>query len=179
MLGLFGKKKLKEKDLAKVFVGTLNDVAVNGYESIADFIKHDTLLDNKPELTNSNLEWFIFIVFTANLRNLNDHFTKDQLDRLRIDIIDEFSECFEGKNPDQIIEQINNYEDFISSINNPTGKLELLISKAIFMKFGFTNNQADLPAIEPNPEFIQALSELSIHFVWNWSDFLEKFKPVS
>ena len=179
MLGLFGKKKLKERDVAKVFVGTLNDVAVNGYESIADFIAHDPFLENKPVLTKSNLEWFIFIVFTANLKNLNDHFTKDQLDRLRIDIIDEFSECFEGKTSDQVLEQINNYEDFISGINNPTGKLETLISKAIFLKFGLTNNQADLPAIEPNPNFIRTLSELTVHFVWNWPDFLEKYKLTS
>lgn len=177
MLGLFGKKKLKEKDVAKVFVGTLNDISINGYESIADFIANDPQLDNKPTLTKSNLEWFVFIVFTANLRHLKDYFGSDQLDRLRIEIIDEFSISFEDRNPDQILEQVNNYEDFLKGIPS-NGNLANLISKAIYLKFGLDEFQ-NQKGLEENYQLINTLSQLTEHFVWNWSDFLEKYKMVS
>ena len=57
MLGLFGKKKIKEREIAKIFVGTINEVAISGFNEILDFVKTDSHFNFSLDLTSkSSLE---------------------------------------------------------------------------------------------------------------------------
>jgi hypothetical protein len=181
MLGLFGKKKLKEKDVAKIVVGTINDVAINGFDDIQDFIQSDPNLSKSVLFNKANIEWFVYIIFSANLKNLEEYFSKDQLDRLRIHMIDEFTQCLEGSDEELVLDQVKNYEDFISGIKNPSGELSRLIAKAIFLKFELNDCQQDHFAKlnEPNPLVIKEMNELTTFFIWNWEDFLSKYKLIN
>jgi|GEM_PF-251347 hypothetical protein len=182
MLGLFGKKKIKEREIAKIFVGTINEVAISGFNEILDFVKTDSHFNFSPDLTSkSSLEGFLFTVFSANLKYLEDYFEKDQLDRIRIEIINEFAESLEEKTTEDVLDQVDDYMEFILSIKNPSGDLTKLLAKAIFQKLNLTQYQNDnfQKINEPNPIVLKELEEITTFFVWNWDDLFNKYKLVN
>lgn len=182
MLGLFGKKKIKEREIARVFVGTINEVAISGFNEILDFVKTDSHFNFSADLTSkSSLEGFLFTVFTTNLKYLEDYFEADQLDRIRIEIINEFAETLEDKSHEDVIDQVDDYMEFISSIKNPSGNLNKLMAKAIFQKLNLTQYQNDnfQKINEANPIVLKELEEITAFFVWNWDDLFNKYKLVN
>ena len=48
----------------------------------------------------------------------------------------------------------------------------------IFEKYSINNYQGDLfkRKNEPNPVFLHELKNLLKHFIWNWADYLKKYK---
>ena len=87
---LLGKKKLKEQHVAKVFVGTLNDLAEKTFPTLSEFLNEVPELMESPKIKSNQMEWFLYIVFSTNLYNLQHHFESNQLNRMRILVIDEF-----------------------------------------------------------------------------------------
>lgn len=182
MLGLFGKKKIKEREIAKVFVGTISEVAISGFNEILDFVKTDSHFNFSADLTSkSALEGFLFTVFTVNLKNLEDYFEADQLDRIKIEIINEFAESIDDKSHEDVIDQVEDYMVFISSIKNPNGSMNKLMARAIFSKLNLTQYQNDnfQKINEPNPIVLKELEEITAFFVWNWADLFNKYKLVN
>ena len=86
---LLGKKKLKEQHVAKVFVGTLNDLAEKTFPTLSEFLNEVPELMESPKIKSNQMEWFLYIVFSTNLYNLQHHFESNQLNRMRILVIDE------------------------------------------------------------------------------------------
>ena len=54
------------------------------------------------------------------------------------------------------------------------------MAHAIFDKYNINDFQGDLlkNQNEPNPVFLQELTDLLGLFTWNWSDYLIKFKVI-
>lgn len=177
---LFGKKKLKEEKIAQVFVNTINSTALEGFPTLAEYINDGPDFKESPKISPNQVEWFLYIVFAANLYNLKKFFPSEQLNRMRLLIIDEFIASLEGRSEEETLENINNYEAFIAQLKSPTDELEKVISKAVFYKYGLNRFQIDhfqrLNA--PNPVVMKALSDVSQNFVWNWEDVLGKYKLV-
>ena len=50
----------------------------------------------------------------------------------------------------------------------------------IFVKYNLNEYQGDLlkNQNEPNPVFLQELTDLMSNFIWNWSDYLSKYKVI-
>ena len=182
MLGLFGKKKIKEKEIAKVFVGSINEVVLSGFDEIIDFVKTDGHFNFSTDLqSKSSIEGFIFTVFTVNLIQLEDYFDTNQLSRIKMEIIHEFAESFEDKSNEEVIDQIDDYMDFIRDIKVPNGNLNKLLAKAIFRKLNLTQYQNDnfQKINEINPIVLKELEEITTFFVWNWQDLFNKYKLVN
>lgn len=181
MFGIFGKKRLKESHVAKVFVKAINETTVDGYHTIIEFIKEDSHFKTHPSFGPQHFEWFLFITFCTNLKNLKNYFDGDQLFSLRTAIIDEFVKSVEDKSEEEIIELINNYEYFLSTLKVEQDKYAKMIARALFLKFNLTEHQIDhfAQVNEPNPLVMKDLIELTQFFIWNWEDFLEKYKVTS
>ncbi len=178
---LFGKKKLKEEKIAQVFVDTINSTAIDGFPTLADYINHETEFKNRPNISPLQVEWFLYIVFAANLYNLKRFFPSEQLNRMRLLIIDEFIASLEGRRADETLANINNYEAFICQLKSPTDEMEKVISKAVFYKYGLNEFQIDhfQKLNAPNPLVVKSLSEITGNFIWNWEDVLQKYKLVA
>ncbi len=181
LFNFIGKKKLKEQHVANVFVSTINELAEDSFPTLAEFLNEAPELETSPSIKSNQLEWFLYIVFSANLYNLKFHLETDQLNRMRILVIDQFIESLEGRDHDQTLEQINNYEDFIAGLDRTNGDLTKSIATAIFNKYGLNNCQVDhFQKINmPNPIIIKSIEEATANFIWNWTDFLEKYKMVA
>jgi len=178
---LFGKKKLKEEKIAQVFVDTINSTALEGFPTLADYINHETEFKVRPNISPKQAEWFLYIVFAANLYNLKRYFPSEQLNRMRLLIIDEFIASLEGRHEDETLENINNYEAFIRQLKTPTDELEKVISKAVFYKYNLNQYQIEhfQKLNAPNPVVVKSLSEVTGNFIWNWEDVLQKYKLVA
>ena len=70
-LGLLSKKKkISTEKTAKLLVATLDEVIVNGFVEIQDFINDNNNLEQNPNLTENDIRWFRLIVFVGNLKML-------------------------------------------------------------------------------------------------------------
>ncbi|MBK21575.1 MAG: hypothetical protein CMP63_04560 [Flavobacteriales bacterium] len=178
---LLGKKRLKEQHVAKVFVGTLNELAEKTFPTLSEFLNEVPELMESPKIKPNQMEWFLYIVFSTNLYNLQYHFESNQLNRMRILVIDEFIESLEGREHDLTLEQINNYEDYITSLEKTNNDLPKSMATAIFNKYGINNCQLDhfQKINTPNPIIIKSIEEATKNYIWNWTDFLEKYKMVA
>jgi hypothetical protein len=178
---LFGKKKLKEHHVAKVLVDTINQLAEESFPTLAAFLNEVPELKESPEIKTNQIEWFLYIVFSANLYNLKYHFESNQLNRLRILVIDEFIESLEDREHDLTLEQINNYEEYIIGIDSKLEDLPKAIATAVFNKFGINNCQVDhfQKINTPNPIIIKSIEDATRNYIWNWPELLEKYKMVA
>lgn len=179
VFSLFGKKRLKEEYVSKVFVSTINELAIESFPILSEFLNEAPELQSSPKIKGDQIEWFLYIVFSANLYDLQNHFDIDQHNRMRILIIDEFIESISGKSHDEVLENINNYEEYISSLSRvERDGLGKIIATAIFQKYGL--NECQLEHFQrmnkPNPATIKAMCEITDNFIWNWSDLLENYK---
>lgn len=181
LFSFVGKKKLKEQHVAKVFVSTINELAEESFPTLSDFLNEVPELESSPAITPDQIEWFLYIIFSSNLYNLKFHFEAEQLNRMRILVIDEFIESLEGRDHDLTLEHINNYEDYIAAIEKRNGDLAKSIATALFNKFGLNNCQVDhfQKMNTPNPIIIKSIEEVTKNFIWNWTDFLDKYKVVA
>jgi Glu-tRNA(Gln) amidotransferase subunit E-like FAD-binding protein len=178
---IFGKKRLKEHHVAKVLVGTINELAEESFPTLAAFLNEVPELKENPKINSSQIEWFLYIVFSANLYNLKFHFESNQLNRLRILVIDEFIASLEDREHDLTLEQINNYEEYITGIDNKVEDLPKTIATVVFNKFGINNYQVDhfQKINTPNPIIIKSIEDATKNYIWNWAELLEKYKMVA
>ena len=181
LFNFIGKKKLREQHVANVFVSTINELAEESFPTLAEYLNEAPELETSPSIKANQLEWFLYIVFSANLYNLKFHLEAGQLNRMRILVIDQFIESLEDRNHDQTLEHINNYEDYIAVLDKTNGDLTKSIATALFNKYGLNNCQVDhFQKINmPNPIIIKSIEEAAVNFIWNWTDFLEKYKIVA
>ena len=80
-LGLLSKKKkINSLKTANLLVATLDEVIVNGFVEIQDFINNNNNLERNPNLKNEDIRWFRLIVFVGNLKMIPTYF-EDELAR--------------------------------------------------------------------------------------------------
>ncbi len=182
VFSLFGKKRLKEEHVAQVFVSTINGLAEESFPVLKEYLNEVPELKCSPEIKDHQLEWFLYIVFSANLYHLKDHFDVEQHNRMRILVIDEFIASIQGRSHDQALGQINMYEDYLSGLDRSQNEgLGKIMALAIFQKYGLNECQVDhfQRMNQPNPTIIKAISEITDHFIWNWADLLGNYKLVA
>lgn len=179
VFSLFGKKRLKEEYVSKVFVSTINGLALESFPILRDYLNDVPELKCSPQIKKDQIEWFLYIVFSANLYNLKNYFSADQHNRMRILVIDEFIESLQGQAHDEVLGHINVYEDYIATLDRSENEgLGKIIALAIFQKYGLNECQIDhfQKMNKPNPIVIKAISEITENFIWNWDDLLENYK---
>ena len=71
-LGLLSKKKkVKANVAAAIYVSLLNNVIKEGFVEIKDFINNNNNLEDNPNLTDIDIDWFRNIIYLGNLENLS------------------------------------------------------------------------------------------------------------
>ena len=89
-LGLLSKKKKVKAELAAaIYVNLLNNVIEAGFFEIKDFINNNNNLEDNPNITDLDIEWFRNIVFLGNMKNLDTFFEEKDSAKLRGYILDE------------------------------------------------------------------------------------------
>ena len=87
-LGLLSKKKkISSLKTANLLVTTLDEVIVNGFVEIQDFINNNNNLERNPNLSNKDIRWFRLIVFVGNLKMIPSFFDDEQAEKLQISLL--------------------------------------------------------------------------------------------
>lgn len=180
-LGLLSKKKkISSLKTANLLVATLDEVIVNGFVEIQDFINNNNNLERNPNLTTKDIRWFRLIVFVGNLKMIPTFFEDELAEQLHNQFLDIMAEKMEGEN-DIALEQLVDYETYLSDLLQKSDNCIEAMATAVFDKYNINDFQVNLfkRKNEPNPVFFQELKNLMSHFIWNWEDFLSKQKITS
>ena len=176
--GLSSKEKLAPKEMAAIYVAALNDVIDQGYVEIMDFINHNNNLESNPKLGINDIKWFRFVIFLGNINLLNLNFEEEEIVVLRAKTLDAM---FAQQNDEQRIlsmEKFLDYEQYFSDLINEYKSVKDSMAYAIFEKYNINDYQGDLfkRKNEPNPIFFNELKNLISHFIWNWDEYLKKYR---
>ena len=176
--GLSSKEKLTPKEISAIYVAALNDVIDQGYVEIMDFINFNSNLESNPKLGNDEIKWFRFVIFLGNINLFNLNFEEDEVVVLRATTLDIM---FAHQNDEQKIlsmEKFLDYEQYFSDLINEHKSVKDAMAYAIFEKYNINDFQGDLfkKKNEPNPIFFNELKNLISHFIWNWDEYLKKYR---
>ena len=178
-LGLLSKKKKVKPSMAiSIYVSLLQNVISGGFIEIKDFINNNNNLESKPNLKDTDIDWFSNVIFLGNMKNLDVFFEEDEVSILRALILDEIYKDLEENSQHLAIERFLDYENYFKEL---LVKCEFPINAmahAIFEKYNINDFQGDLfkKKNKPNPVFLNELKNLLSHFIWNWEEYLEKNK---
>lgn len=180
MLTIFGRKKISEDKAANVFVNSILDVVETGYQDVAQLVNDDPSFVSRPGLDPSKYDKFLLIVITANLKFLTEHFEVEQEKRLKSLIIYKLSQVFDT-NEQQLRELLNEYGTFMCRVNHPSKNTLYSMSKAFFHKYDLSAHQEEYfkNVNTPNPLFLKRLDDVMKNFIWDWPNFLDKYKLAS
>jgi hypothetical protein len=184
MIKFFGllskKKKVDSKLTASIYVAALNNVINEGFVEIKDFINDNNNLEDNPNLTNEDIQWFRNIIFLGNMQSLQLHFEEKEAAKIREFMLDEMYKDLEQNEQHLAIEHFLDYENYFSELMQKNEFSVNAMAYAIFEKYNINDFQGDLfkRKNKPNPIFYNELKSLLKHFIWNWEDYLEKNKLI-
>ncbi len=179
MFGLFGKKKVKLAELTPTYVNAIYDVVDEAFPEIAGFINEEKEFQSSPNVAAQENEWFLYIVYAANLVNISNYFDKEEASLL----IQKFSEeiiAVMGKDPEIVDGILYDYQVFINGLYLQNKSLSKSMSLAIFHKYDLNKYQKEhfQKLNTPSPMVMKELTEITELFLWNWEDYLSKYKVV-
>ena len=178
-LGLLSKKKkVKANIAAAIYVSVLNNVIKEGFVEIKDFINNNNNLEENPNLTDIDVDWFRNIIYLGNLENLSSFFEEQDAAVLRGLILDEMYKEFSQDEQHLAIERFLDHENYFKELLVQNEYAISAMAYGIFEKYNINEYQGDLfkRKNKPNPIFYNELKNLVKHFMWNWEDYLEKNK---
>lgn len=182
MLKLFGfskKEKVTVKDLASIYSRTLFEVIDLGFPEIIEFVNDNRKFEESPNLKKEDANWFLMIVFAANNHSLSNYFDESIVHRLHHASLNELIK-FLALEEDIVRDMFLDYESFFREQYSDDISTEKAMAKSIFIKYNLNEYQGDLlkNQNEANPVFLQELTDLMSNFIWNWSDYLSKYKLI-
>ena len=180
-LGLLSKKKkIRALDLAPIYFTAIENVVSKGFLEMSDFINQNNNFERSPGLTESDIDWFRDVVFLANLSNLSSFFEEDEVTILRAFILEYRYKDISINEQNLSMETFLEYEKYFNDLMSKHENLYKSMSYAIFEKYFLNDFQGSLfrKKNKPNPVFINELKNLLQHFIWNWSEYLQKNKVI-
>jgi len=178
-LGLLSKKKkVKAEVAASIYVNLLNNVIEDGFVEIKDFINNNNNLEDSPNLTNEDMDWFSNIIFLGNIKKLDAFYEENESAILRGLILNEMYKELPENEQHLAIERFLDYENYFNELLIENEYSINAMAYGIFEKYNINEYQGDLfkRKNKPNPIFFNELKNLLKHFMWNWEDYLEKNK---
>ena len=171
------KKKITGRKTAHLLVKTLDEVIVNGFVEIQDFLNNNNNLESNPNLTSKDIKWFRLIVFVGNLKMIPAFFEQEHAEDLHNHLLDIMADKMEGEN-EISIEQLADYCTYLDELLRKSDNCIEAMATAVFDKYNINDFQVNLfrRKNEPNPVLFQELKNLMSHFIWNWEDYLDKHK---
>ncbi len=183
MMTLFGigKRKVTEDKVANIVVNTILNYVDEGFPVIAAIINESPEFNKSPKINEEDSTEFLLILIVANLNFMSIFIDPTSEQNIRGFVVEKFASVLEIT-PEKLEEVLKEYKKTLSRINHPSKNMLYAMSKGIFYKYNlvdyqesefFRNKQA------PNPIFIKRLDEIMGQFIFNWEEFVTKYKIVN
>ncbi len=179
LFGFSKKEKITINKLATIYSNTLFEVIDNGFPEIIEFVNDNRKFEDSPNLQRKDVSWFLMIIFVANNYRLSDFLDETVVVQLHHASLNEII-SFLDEEEDVIRDMFLDYEQFFKEQFAIEENIEKSMAKSIFIKYNLNQYQGKLlkNQNEANPVFLQELTDLLSHFIWNWDDYLLKYKIV-
>jgi hypothetical protein len=177
MFNLFGKKKIKADELAPTYAFTIYQAIEAGFPEITGYLNEDTDFEEAPAINPTEDEWFIYIVFAGNLLHLEHHFPQEQVPDLTRIFAHQFTAMM-GKDPLDDSQMIYDYIDYLKKLNQDQQSIAKSMALGLFRKYDLGKYQQEHFQKQdiPSPKVMKDLSDMVMYFLWNWEDYLSKYK---
>lgn len=178
MFGFLKRNKVSRDKLVQIYTDNLFDVIERGFPEVAEFINTEKQFEKSPQIGQADFEWFSYIIYGGNMLNLYQYFDEEEADDLKYKIIAEVAERYTKRDRVVAEDMILEYEKFLTDIQRKTSDVSKTISLALFYKFQLNDYQNEhfQKINTPNPVFFKELNEMMELFIWNWPEFLNKYK---
>ncbi|HBH06799.1 MAG TPA: hypothetical protein DDX92_09370 [Flavobacteriales bacterium] len=179
MLDILFKKKISEEKLAEFFVYSTFKIVDEGFGSVVDIVEAEPEFILKPEMDRTNVDGFLWIVIAGNLKFIPRFFNDYQDIRLLNHAMRQFSIQLELP-IDEFKDEVRKMQQFMSKVNHPSKNTLYAMSKAFFYVYQLNRYQDDYfkKMKSPNPLFIKRLDEIMESFLFDWEEFIQKYRIV-
>jgi hypothetical protein len=174
---LFGKKKITEEKLANIFVNSMMRAVDDSFQDVIESICSDPEFKTKPVIDKDDSDRFLMVLVVGNFSYFTNYFSNTEEMILRGKITQKFADVF-GLQFDEMKAIFKTYSDLMYRVNHPSKNVLYGMSKAVFYAYKLGKYQdeyfAQLDA--PNPIFLKRMDGIMQNYVWDWNNFLDKYK---
>ncbi|MGB0391468.1 MAG: hypothetical protein ACPGVC_07230 [Salibacteraceae bacterium] len=177
MFGILFKKKITEEKLVDYFVFSTVKMVDDAFADVAEIICSDPEFKYKPTIDAENIDPFLWVVITGNLKFIPKYFNDYQDIRLMEDANRKFARTLDVP-VDLFKEEIKKYNQLFSRLNHPSKNTIYAMSKAAFHKYNLGQFQDEYfrKMDAPNPVFLKRLNEIMEEFIFDWEQFVDDYK---
>lgn len=171
------KKKITDQRLATLFVSSLTKTVELGFADVACLLNDDPDFVVSPKIASTDDNEFLIITLVGNIKLMTDRLDGDAETRVRRAVLEECAKMFET-DYDHFGTVYREYGELMMRINHPSKNILYAMSRAVFLKYGLNQYQADYfkSLNTPNPLILKRMNEIMANFIWDWDAFLEKYK---
>ena len=179
MLGLFGRKKLEEDQLANIFVNSMINMAKEAFPDVAAMINEDPEFTSDPNLSEDGFVPFLFVVLAGNLKYLPQRLESDHCRKVEKKIYDLLAEKFESDSA-TMESHIHKYQSELGRLNHPSKNTLYGMSKLFFHLYDLYPYQEEYyQRIQAaNPITLKRIDSVMKAFLWDWETISEEYKIV-
>ena len=179
MLSIFGKKKITENNVANIVVNFIFKHIESGFPELIGIVESTPEFTSCPHIDEDDVQDFMMIVLVGNLNFIPIYFNTDQEKSLRNKVIEKFAAATEISVED-LHQKIKEYKEFMVRVNHPSKNMIYAMSKAFFRKYGLNDFQEEFFKTQkvPNPIFQKRLDTVMTTYIFNWEDFIGRYKMV-
>jgi hypothetical protein len=180
MLGIFGRKKIGEEQLAQIFVNAMISMSQEAFPDIAEMINEDPDLIKSPELSPDGYVPFLFVIVSGNLKFLPKNLEGTNSTRVIAKIYENLAQKFDTSTS-SIEQHIEKYQKEMGRLNYPSKNILYGMSKLFFHQYDLYPFQDDYyTRIQAqNPVVLKRIDSIVKAFVWDWDIIGEEYKIVT
>jgi hypothetical protein len=177
MFGALFKKKISEEKLINYFVVSTVKMVDDAFADVAEIICADGEFKFQPQIDTNNVDPFLWTVITGNLSYIPRHFNNYQDIRLLEEANRKFAQTLDMP-IDEFKAKVKVTHQKFKAINRPSKNTLYAMSKMVFADYGLCQYQDDYfrKMNVPNPILLKHLNELMESFLFNWEEFVDKYK---
>jgi hypothetical protein len=179
MLGIFGRKKIGEDQMAKIFVNAMWNISHEAFDDIAEMVNEDPEFVHRPAIDSEHHATFFFIVVAGNLKFLPKRLEGAHSRFIIVKIYERIAELFDTSSG-AIERYIKELQAQMSRLNQPSKNTLYGMSKLFFHECKLYEFQEayyrDIQA--PNPLILKRLDAIFSQFLWDWEIINEEYRIV-
>jgi hypothetical protein len=179
MLGIFGRKKIGEDQLSKIFINAMWKMSSEAFPEIADILNEDPEFVSSPNLNIEDHTRFFFIIISGNLKYLPHRLGGSHGRFIVMKIYNQLAEMFDTGSG-SIEKHIKKLQSEMSHLNHPSKNTLYAMSKLFFQQYDLYQFQEayyrDIQA--PNPVVLKRLDAIMESFLWDWEAFSDEYRII-
>lgn len=179
MIGLFGRKKIGEDQMAKIFINAMWKMTSEAFPEIAAMINEDPDFEKRPQLEANDHTSFFFIVVSGNLKYLPIRLAGSHTRFIVAKIYEYLAELYDTSSG-SIEKHIKKMQSEMSRLNHPSKNTIYGMSKLFFHEYNLYGYQETYycDILAPNPIILKRIDEIMRRFIWDWEVLSEEYRIV-